>query len=328
MESEQTRVRAQRLGRAGAPPAIAWMEGKGHVSVNPVYGCGQGCPFCISQADGWDCGGRAGRQLASVPQLVEALVARREPLAALRLSLVDFADPFERALVHTTQELLEGIGQHLPGQAVLLTSRLHPGEAVLDRLAGLRRLRLSVFVSLGDATGVVPPVTPVRPRLDLLAGCKQRGLHAVTLLRPLVREWVQPAALRDLLAEAVVASDELVMAGLQLAPAIRESLQRAGWPVPSRPCDEYGGVEVELRDEVLALAGELGAGLPVSEHRSCAINRHHGLACQVAGPQLEPVLCCGFDQGLEAEPLYSCRYHCRFDVRSRDAAGYCLLRAA
>lgn len=270
---------------ASAAPAMAFEEGKGHVSVNPVYGCSVGCPFCINQADPWrSAAGGSGRVvLASALELLAALERDASTVSQLKLSLMDFCDPFEPALEPTLRHLLAGINERLPGQAVLLTTRLRPDDDLLRWMAGLDNLRLSLFVSLADACGGVRPVTPVRPRLDLLQQSAQLGLHTVMLLRPLVQEWTVPSVLRRLLVHAADTCHEVVMAGLSLEPIIEASLRAAGWPVPARPADAHGGVDPLLKQEVLAMARELlGHHTPLSEHRSCAVNRHRGLPCKVA----------------------------------------------
>ncbi|HEY3358063.1 MAG TPA: hypothetical protein VGQ83_32740, partial [Polyangia bacterium] len=161
------------------------------------------------------------------------------------------------------------------------------------------------FVSLGDATGRVPAVTPVAPRLQLLEDCHDRGLHSVMLLRPLVREWTDPAGLRRLLASAEGCCDEVVLSGLQLSPPVEASLTAAGWPVPEIPAGDNGGLAPEFRAVVRALATSVVRSVPVSEHRSCAINRRLRLRCVVtrqakpgAGPgasALCVMACCGPD---------------------------------
>ena len=79
----------------------------------------------------------------------------------------------------------------------------------------------------------------------------------------------------------------MVLAGLDLAPVIEASLRAAGWPVPARPADAHGGVDPELRQEVLTMArAVMGGGTPLSEHRSCAVNRFRGLPCKVAHKEL------------------------------------------
>lgn len=270
-------------------PAIAFEQGKGHVSVNPVYGCNVGCPFCINQADPWRraAGGSSRRVLSSALEILAALERDAETVSQLKLSLMDFCDPFEPALEPTLRHLLAGINDRLPGQAVLLTSRLRPDAKLLAWMAGLDNLRLSLFVSLGDACGGVRPVTPVQPRLELLRDSARLGLHTVMLLRPLVREWTVPAVLRLLLEHAASSCHEVVLAGLSLAPVIEASLRAAGWPVPASPADANGGVDPELRSEVLAMAREVMQGdTPLSEHRSCAVNRFRGLPCKVAHKEL------------------------------------------
>ncbi|HEY3451459.1 MAG TPA: radical SAM protein, partial [Myxococcales bacterium] len=167
------------------PPPLSYNEGKGHLSVNPICGCSLGCPYCLNLSDGI---GRERRVLAPVGELVRTLADRADLVRQLRLSVMDFCDPFDPTVLPVLRELLEGLQDRLPGQVVLLTSRLHPGQRWLDWLGSLS-LRVSVFVSLGDATGRVPAVTPVAPRLQLLEDCHDRGLHSVMLLRPLVREW-------------------------------------------------------------------------------------------------------------------------------------------
>ena len=273
------------LKRATTAPAVAFEEGKGHVSVNPVYGCNVGCPFCINQADPWRpaSGGPAHVTLARVPQILEALKRNAATLSQLKLSLMDFCDPFEPALRPRLRQLLGGLNRVLQGQVVLLTSRLHPGQPLLRWMASLRNLRLSLFVSLGDACGGVRPVTPVEPRLRLLADSADSGLHTVMLLRPLVDEWTRTEVLRRLLVHARATCHEVVLAGLSMEPLIEASLQASGWPVPARPADAHGGVDPRMRQRVMELAAQLlRQQTPCSEHRSCAINRHHGLACKVA----------------------------------------------
>lgn len=277
------------LRGAVTAPAIAFEVGKGHVSVNPHHGCNIGCPFCISQADPWrPAAGTSGRMvLASVLEILAALERDAEIVSQLKLSLMDFCDPFEPALEPTLRHLLTGIGERLPGQAVVLTSRLRPSDELLRWMAGLDSLRISLFVSLGDACGGVPPVTPVEPRLALLKQSARLGLHTVMLLRPLVREWTRAEVLRRLLEHAHRTCHEVVLAGLSLPPVIEASLRAAGWPVPASPADAHGGVEPGLRREVLDLAQEvLGDHTPLSEHRSCAVNRHRGLPCAVAHQEL------------------------------------------
>jgi len=280
------------LKSADAAPAIAFEEGKGHVSVNPVYGCNVGCPFCINQADPWRpvAGGakRSGRAvLASALEILDALERDADTVSQLKLSLMDFCDPFEPALEPTLRHLLCGINDRLPDQAVLLTTRLAPRADMLRWMAGLRNLRLSLFVSMGDACGGVPPVTPVGPRLDLLSDSARQGLHTVMLLRPLVQEWTDPTVLRRLLEHAAGTCHEVVLAGLSLAPVIEASLRASGWPVPACPADAHGGVDPQMRRQVLQLADEVMAGTtPLSEHRSCAVNRHLGLPCKVAQREL------------------------------------------
>ncbi|MGC4120169.1 MAG: hypothetical protein QM765_37425 [Myxococcales bacterium] len=236
--------------------------------------------------------------------LVGALEERVGLVRQLRLSVMDFCDPFDPTVLPVLRELLEGLQDRLPGQVVLMTSRLHPGPKWLDWLMSLS-LRVSVFVSLGDATGRVSPVTPVAPRLQLLQDCRDRSLHSVMLLRPLVCEWTEPAALRRLLASAEDCCDEVVLSGLQLSPPVEGALTQAGWPVPAIPAGDNGGLAPEFRASVRALAAAVVRGVPVSEHRSCAINRRLRLRCVVtrqarpgAGPgasALCVMACCGPD---------------------------------
>jgi len=207
---------------ACAPPAISYEEGKGHISVNPVYGCRVGCPFCVSLADPWAPAAGAGirRFLAPVDEILDALHKDAARVRRLRLSLLDFTDPFDPQLSGVLRSLLTGLSQRLPGSVVLLTTRLHPGRSTVRWLTTLRDLDVSVFVSLGDAAGGVRPVTSVRRRLQLLADCADAGLHTATLLRPLVREWTRIDALRDLLEIAARSSHEIVMGGLRTTPDI------------------------------------------------------------------------------------------------------------
>ncbi len=327
----------------GIAPAICFKDGKGHVSVNPSYGCGIGCPFCINKADPWHAAGqaRSSLPLAGVGEILDELQRRSAQLAGLRLSLLDFCEPFLPSMRRPLRALLAGLDARMPGQAVLLTTRLHPGKPLLDELVGLQNLRLSLFVSLGDATGGVPPVTPVGPRLELLADAAQRGLHAVALLKPLVREWTRPAQLRQLLRCAARSCHEVVLGGLQLSPSIERSLQRAGWPVPSAGAEPHGAVEPELRREVMAMAAALLGDIPASEHRSCAINRHFAMPCLVAGERREAVAsepgelsadrCCA--DALPAQPLEAqappavraCRWRngCNLDVADLPAIRAC-----
>lgn len=322
-------------------PAVAFEEGKGHVSVNPVYGCNMGCPFCINQADPWRpaAGGTGRVVLASVLEILTALEQDAETVSQLKLSLLDFCDPFEPALEPTLRHLLAGINERLPGQAVLLTSRLQPGKELLRWMAGLRDLHLSLFVSLGDGCGGVRPVTPVQPRLDLLEDSAQLGLHTVMLLRPLVREWTRDTVLRGLLEHAARTCHEVVLAGLSLAPIIEASLRASGWPVPARPADANGGVDPQLRQQVMAMAAEVLGDIPLSEHRSCAVNRHSGLPCKVAQKKLGPP---SGEQGAESDnrlesdewqaltgdaPLRikacSCHADFRLAVTTRACIGFC-----
>ncbi len=284
MNMDQSVVSLCELRGAAEAPAIAFEVGKGHLSVNPYHGCNIGCPFCISQADPWRAAGGSGRVvLASVLEILAALERDAEIVSQLKLSLMDFCDPFEPALEPTLRHLLAGIGERLPGQAVVLTTRLGPSRGLLRWMAGLDSLRLSLFVSMGDACGGVRPVTPVAPRLALLEQGGAQGLHTVMLLRPLVREWTRADVLRRLLVHARRTCHEVVLAGLSLPPVVEASLRSAGWPVPAAPADAHGGVEPDLLREVLSLADEvLGHDTPLSEHRSCAVNRHRGLACKVA----------------------------------------------
>jgi DNA repair photolyase len=337
------------------PPALAFKPGKGHISINPVDGCRIGCPFCIGQDDPWRTGQtvQVRSRLASPAQLVEGLRRRAAEVAPLRLSLLDLCDPFEPSLEPLLIELLRGLAVALPGQAVLLTTRLAPRPGLLELIAGLDALRLSLFVSLGDATGGVVPVTPVEPRLKLLEESSRLGIHTVMLLRPLVREWTRARELRSLLLRVRHICHEVVLGGLLRPTAVEDSLRRAGWPVPAEPPSPDGQVSLDLRDEVVALAEALGVG-PISEHRSCAINRHHGLTCRVAQLHrevLEPALC-QFDVEPDGDlsvelpipaPIRAVRCEigsqCTLDVNMsdlgghrtvlvRDDAGYCQLREA
>lgn len=329
-------------GATRQPPALSFKEGKGHLSVNPIYGCSLGCPYCINQADGVG----AGRcTLASIPELLDALERNASLVRRLRLSVLDFCDPFDPTVAPVLSELLEGIAARFPQQVVLLTTRLHPDLARLDWLAMLP-LRTSVFVSLGDATGRVPALTSVERRLDLLADCRVRGLHAVALLRPLAREWTDPKALRRLLASAV--ADEVVVSGLVRSPEIDAGLKARGWPIPAV---SGGDLEPSLQREVLELAGELQPGVPVSAHRSCAINRRWGLPCLVLRspaiaewsadsaevgdvPPPVPFACCGRDVRMEAsdEPpsprLARCFGDVELDAAGKPRRGYCQLKVA
>ena len=332
------------IRQRSAPPAIAFERGKGHVSINPVYGCRIGCPFCVGLADPWTALSTAGvrRKLATTAQILEALENRADAIGTLKLSLLDFADPFDPDLRDVLTDLLVGIDRRLPDQPVVLTTRLHPGRSFLDWLVERTGVRPSVFVSLGDAAGGVRPVTSVGRRLKLLADSRARGLHTVMLLRPLVREWTRWAALGDLLRHAERTCDEVVLGGLQMSGPIRASLQVAGWPVPRRPADEFGGVSAGFRDEVVLAASVMAPALPVSEHRSCAVNRHQGLPCRVAGdglasegPSIQACAFCRFDvqqlapsrlDRAPARPTEACAGFCRFDVQDRDEGGYCRLR--
>jgi DNA repair photolyase len=342
------------IRQQAAPPAIAFERGKGHVSVNPVYGCRIGCPFCVGLADPWTALSTAGvrRRLASTGQILDSLEERADELRTLKLSLMDFADPFDPDLRPLLKDLLVGIDHRLPDQPVVLTTRLHPGRAFMDWLHERIGLPVSLFVSLGDAAGGVRPVTSVTRRLRLLTDSAGRGLHTAMLLRPLVREWTRWSALGELLRHAARTCDEVVLGGLQLSPQITTSLAVAGWPVPERPSDEHGGVAAGFRSEVVLAASVMAPDLPVSEHRSCAVNRHRGLPCQVAGSgltqtSLRPQACvpgCGIDVQREqphadrcwldrapAPSTEACAGFCRFDVRgaddhARDARGYCKLR--
>ncbi len=299
-------------GAPRQPPALAFKEGKGHLSVNPIYGCSLGCPYCINQADGV---GSARRQLAPVPSLLDALERNASIARRLRLSVLDFCDPFDPTVAPVLRELLEGIAARLPRQVVLLTTRLHPGVERLDWLASLE-LRASVFVSLGDAAGPVPPITSVERRLALLADCRERGLHAAMLLRPLAREWTDPEALRRLLSGTQ--ADEVVVSGLIRSPEIDAGLKARGWPVPA-----VSGADLEpsLQREVLGLAGEVLPGVPVSAHRSCAINRRWGLPCLVLRSQAKAGWSAGAPAtGDDAPPVPRlCR--CWGDVRMEAPAG-------
>lgn len=291
---------------AADPPPISYNEGKGHLSVNPVCGCALGCPYCLNLADGI---GRERRVLAPASELVQTLEEHASLVRQLRLSVMDFCDPFDPTVLPVLRELLLGLQDRLPGQVVLLTSRLHPGPRWLDFLMALE-LRVSVFVSLGDATGRVPPVTPVAPRLQLLGDCRDRSLHSVMLVRPLVREWTEPRSLRELLACAESSCDEVVLSGLQMPPPVEASLRNAGWPVPAQAAGDSGGLTPDFRSSVRALAASVVRTVPVSEHRSCAINRKLRLRCVVtrhptpgAGPgasALCVMACCGPDVTADA----------------------------
>ena len=334
---------APRCLRGGSgPPAVCYEQGKGHVSVNPVYGCNIGCPFCVSQADPWRPVGDGQTTLAPVQAILEGLVQHAAWLRRLRLSVMDFCDPFDPAVRPQLRQLMQGLDANLPGQVVLLTTRLHPGEQLLRWLASLHNIKLSLFVSLGDAAGGVQPVTPVKARLRLLEQSSRQGLHTVMLLRPLVAEWTRRCSLRRLLEHAARSCHEVVLAGLNLTPPVQASLLTAGWPVPAEPADRHGGVERQLRERVLQLSRQVVGQLPLSEHRSCAINRHRELGCTVAagcaaGP-LEIRACRGYCSmaapRTEAAPLplRACEWCLgqgpETDHRPRDAAGYCLLKAA
>ena len=310
---------ASRSACAPYPPPLSYNEGKGHLSVNPVCGCALGCPYCLNLADGI---GRERRVLSPVRDLVQALEERRALVRQLRLSVMDFCDPFDPTVLPVLRELLESLQDRLPGQVVLLTTRLHPGPTWLDWLRSLG-LRVSVFVSLGDATGRVPPVTPVAPRLQLLEDCRDRELHSVMLVRPLVREWTDPASLRRLLAHAEGTCDEVVLSGLQLSPPVEASLKAAGWPVPVVPAGDSGGLAPDFRASVRALAANVVRTVPVSEHRSCAINRRLRLRCVVTR-QAKP----GAGPGASALCVMSC---CGPDVTAGAPVrvdGYCRLKVA
>lgn len=350
------------LGRPSrTAPALAFRRGKGHLSVNPVAGCTLMCPFCIGRGDSWSQGASfAGlRPLSTVPRILETLEAHADRVRPLKLSIMDFTEPFLVGNQRLLDALLRGLDERLPGQAVLLTTRLHPGEPFLDLLAGLKRLKLSLFVSLGDATGGVRPVTPVWQRLKLLEDSSDRGLHTVMLLRPLVREWSRASALRFLLGHAAATCHEVVLSGLSLRPEVEAGLSQAGWPVPRQPSDEHGGVEPGFALEVMALAEKVLGQVPLSEHRSCAMNRHHRLPCLVAwdaqgsaktldgGEGAQPELGarpspdvsrCRLDTEARGLTVRACRCFAdlddrpmsqtRADRRPRDAQGYCLMRRA
>ncbi len=281
-------------------PAIYVQPGKGHVSVNPIYGCGVGCPFCVNQADPWRPEGtkRPRQPLASVEQLVDRLAAHKDVWSPLRLSLLDFGEPFSTRRQPILRSLLEQLDERLEGQSTLITTRLHPGPAMLDWLATLTRIRLSLFVSLGDAAGGVRPVTPVEPRLRLLRDAHTRGIHSVMLLKPLVSAWTTDAGLEHLLGRAVGTCAEVVLGGLTTSPEIDRSLTEAGWPAASER-DGSGRVDSELRDRVLAIAERVAPKMTLSEHRSCAINRRFSMECRVAGGTL--------DELLENPPTRNCR---------------------
>lgn len=278
----------------GGPPAISFGDGGGHLSLNPIAGCSVGCPFCFNLADHI---GPERQALASIDQVLATLVAHEAAVRRLRLSVLDLCDPFDATVRPLLRALLEGLAALLPDQVVLLTSRLHPGAAVLDWLKALP-LRVSVFVSLGDATGRVRPVTPVQRRLSLLEDCRARGLHAAMMLRPLVAEWCEPRTLGRLLELAERCCDELVVSGLNLTSEIEASLRARGWPVPAQAAG--GG---DLAPELRSLIARTVRSVPVSEHRACAINRHRRLRCEVLrqrpagdGPGQPPVIsCCGAD---------------------------------
>ncbi len=289
------------------PPPLSFREGKGHVSVNTTYGCGIACPFCISRADPW--GTRVANStplqtLASPDRILDDLQRHAESVAPFRLSLLDFSDPFTPRIEPVLRELLSGLADRLPGQAVLLTTRLAPKPGLLDLITEVGSiLHVSLFVSLGDATGGIEPVTPVAPRLTLLRESARRGVHTVMLLRPLAREWVRTSDVRELLAFAADTCHEIVLGGLQTPPEVERSLRKAGWPLPSYR-SPHGAVEPSLRNEVVALAEELG-DLPVSEHRSCAVNRFHEIPCFVARRNLVAARC--LDIGDEVGALKATR---------------------
>lgn len=326
-------------GYDGPPPPLAFKEGKGHVSVNPTYGCRIGCPFCISQADPWQMEGSGCPpwNLATPEWLVEELARNASAVAPLRLSLLDFTDPFTPSLEPTLRTLLTGLAKRLSGQAVLLTTRLAPQPGLLDLMMELNSaLHLSLFVSLGDATGNIPPATPVPPRLELLRESARRGLHTVMLLRPIAREWVRGSTVLELLKQARDTCHEVVLGGLRAPETVENSLERAGWPRPAYR-SRAGEVEPRLRDRIVSIAEKSGV-LPVSEHRSCAFNRFHEMSCLVAGRSthavrrpndvgdsdrhlraLEPVLCDFFDATDSPVPrvgTYKCdleQERCRVD---------------
>lgn len=304
-------------------PALSFGEGKGHLSVNPVSGCGVGCPYCLNLADGI---GPERSSSSSVEAVLDTLVQHEEIVRRLKLSLLDQSDPFDATIRPVLRALLEGLAARLPEQLVILTSRLHPGTDLLDWLRTLP-LRVSIFVSLGDATGRIVPVTPVLPRLALLHNCRARGLHAVMLLKPLVAEWCDPSTLRNLLEFANTGCDELVVSGLRLTPEIEASLRARNWPVPSAP-------NAEIDRELRATITEIVRSIPVSEHRSCAVNRRHGVPCGVlrATEHLPAVKACrdqwDRDAGLPLPRIAACRDDYDLTTDKVGSDGYCRLKEA
>ncbi len=275
-----------------APPRFAPLmhdAKKRRLSVNLPAGCTRGCAYCVQEKDTWYQAlptGTDARSVPAVPALslgnVRLVLIQRKPLV---LSLFDTTDALllaEDARGHARlRRLLRFVqreaSQHLVMLTVRPTRRASYVPAWLRDLA--RDCRLTVFVSVGS----------LNPRLDgdlpaavaFLRICRDAGIHAVPLCKPLVPEWYDAQAAQPLLREVTDGAQELVVGGLKLAPAIVQNLQAAGHPVPQ---GDYRDTEAHLDSGFLhEFAGQVQRLAPVNiyKHRLCAMYEHHGLTCDL-----------------------------------------------
>lgn len=246
------------------------------ISINSHYGCNLACQYCCLVFDRLSSAPFLAARISSIENLFDEFdrIPIDSPYAKLNLSVGDHSDPFlNPEIAADTLKILQGLEARGVTTPVILTTKLRPSDIILDQIAKLHQLKLSVFLSIADTSSEERvDLNNIENRLIALKEFKSRGVHTVFLLKP-IGSWTDPAIIKKMVYDNRDSIDEVV-----LSPLMDDEIsnyQKIG--LYDEPIGQYGS---DFEDLIVSEIHSASPEIPVSRKRSCAINRHWGLACK------------------------------------------------
>lgn len=273
------------------------------LTVNPVVGCPLGCAYCF-------------RHHWSAPDNVHEIYTPRDVATALEshhefrphvtpIAInVSSTDAFLPSVRSSTIDCLMEFERRQWRNIVGLITKCEITESDASTLARLTFIRPIVFVSLALISKKIEPA-PIAPRLRTMQRLRAKKIPVVLYYRPIVEGWNDSSdTMRRVLEIAVKHADAVCYGGLHLSPEIAAQLRSRSidFPINSGPFHEKA-IPSHIEARLQRVHGELGLGLPLYKHTSCAVSycfsmenynklaRYSARNCTMSCPTHQQVLC-------------------------------------